>query len=116
MKLVECLTPIRSLFVGDSAKAIARLLLHHKGHGFELETLKKNLGLDIGQEDEEFMRFMCCVLDANAFEVTVTKGDNEASLRGLYPLASLANHCCVPNTTHVFDDRQNMVSKAVKEC
>lgn len=109
VKLVECLTPVRALFLSKNQKNLATLLQHHKGHGFEINTLKEELELEISQQDEDFMKFLCAVLDANAFEVTVTKGDNEASLRGLYPLASLANHQCVPNTTHVFDCDQNML-------
>lgn len=31
---------------------------------------------------------------------------------GLYPLGSLANHRCYPNTNHVFDDRQRMITRA----
>lgn len=113
VKLVECLTPIRSLFLGERQKILSKHLLFHKGHGFEINKLKDELGLDINQQEEDLMKFMCAVLDANAFEVTVGKaGDSEASLRGLYPLASLANHQCVPNTSHVFDSNQNMVVTA----
>lgn len=112
VKLVECLTPIRSLFLNENDKKLINHLLSHKGHGFELQILKKDLGLDINQQDEDLMKFLCAVLDANAFEVTVSKEGNESSLRGLYPLASFANHQCVPNTTHVFDSNQNMVVTA----
>ncbi|KAJ8918187.1 hypothetical protein NQ315_014053 [Exocentrus adspersus] len=31
---------------------------------------------------------------------------------GLYPLGSLANHRCFPNTSHVFDESQRMVVRA----
>lgn len=31
---------------------------------------------------------------------------------GLYPLGSLANHRCHPNTNHVFDSQQRMVARA----
>lgn len=112
VKLVECLTPIRALFIKENQKNLVKHLQFHRGHGFELKTLKEDLGLEINQQDEDLMRHLCSVLDANAFEVTVTKGDNEVSLRGLYPLASLANHRCVPNTTHVFDNDRNMVVTA----
>lgn len=112
VKLVECLTPIRSLFMKEKHKILAKHLLFHKGHGSEIDALKEKLGLEINQQDEDLMKFGCAVLDANAFEVTVTRGDSEASLRGLYPLASFANHQCVPNTTHVFDKNQNMVVTA----
>lgn len=55
------------------------------------------------------MRHTCGVFNTNSFEVMVVRGkDRATSLRGLYPIGALQNHCCVPNTRHHFDDRQRL--------
>lgn len=115
VKVLECLTPIRSLFLNDFHKCLMRNLQYHPGksHGFEVDILKKELNMNIRDSEENYMKFVCSVLDANAFEVVVVNGDNgESTLRGLYPLSSLLNHRCVPNTTHAFDGRQCMIVRA----
>lgn len=111
-KLLECLTPIRSLLLNDFQKDLVNSLQAHKSkqHGFEVDNLKKMF--EMSPKDEEFMRLVCMVLDANAFEVSVVNGSTTSSLRGLYPLASLTNHNCVPNATHVFDRKQRMIVRA----
>lgn len=113
-KLVECLTPIRSLFLNDFHKRLLRTLQCHSGagHGHEVDILKNDLHMDISESHERFMRFVCSILDANAFKVIVVNDNCESALRGLYPLSSLANHRCVPNAMHVFDERHCMVVKA----
>lgn len=66
------------------------------------------------------MRLACCVMDANAFETAQiplvkavrTEEGTTPSLRGLYPLASMMNHACTPNTRHGYDERQRMVVRA----
>lgn len=40
------------------------------------------------------------VLNTNAFEVGISfdmQPENVISLRGLYPMAAILNHCCIPN-------------------
>jgi len=64
---------------------------------------KQALGLDV--EEEEVLG-VCAVMDTNSFEVRRGAG---VKLRGLYPLASLMNHDCVPNTRHVFDAQDKML-------
>lgn len=97
----------------ENQRRVLTSLLGHKGkqHGFEVDLVKQKIKLD--GNDEEFMRNVCCVLDSNAFETRVNVGDSQSqSLRGLYPLSSLLNHSCAPNTTHLFDDEQKMIVKA----
>lgn len=55
------------------------------------------------------MKRTCGVFNTNSFEVVVVQDEDRAvSLRGLYPLGALQNHCCVPNTRHHFDDQQRL--------
>ncbi len=72
-----------------------------------MEDLKE-IGGDISNEEEHFMRQCCRAMDANAYEVR--KGN--VSLRGLYPMASTMNHSCTPNTFHTFGENFRMIIKA----
>ncbi|KAB0797473.1 hypothetical protein PPYR_08466 [Photinus pyralis] len=112
--LMKCLTPIRSLLLADNKKLLLNLLKSHHGaqHGYEVDILKGKLGLNFKEEEENLMRLTCTVLDANSFEVTVGNEEGRSGLRGLYPLSSLMNHSCSPNTMHNFDKHRNMIVKA----
>ncbi|KAF5275793.1 hypothetical protein FQR65_LT16526 [Abscondita terminalis] len=114
LTLLKCLTPIRSLLLSANQKELLKLLASHSGsqHGLEVDILKEKLLLNFSKEEEDFMRLTCAVLDANSFEVTIGNEQGRSGLRGLYPLSSLMNHSCVPNTMHNFDSRQNMIVKA----
>ncbi|XP_060518859.1 SET domain-containing protein SmydA-8-like [Cylas formicarius] len=117
-ELFENCTPIKALLLDDEDKeAVTSCLEAHGGgdHGREVDALKK-LSFEFDDDQEKFMRFVCCVLDANAFEVATRDDEDDDrqtnSLRGLYPLGSLANHSCVPNTMHVFDKNHRMITRA----
>ncbi|PSN54241.1 hypothetical protein C0J52_09247 [Blattella germanica] len=94
-----------------------------------VDVIKRNSEIGPNQEDEEFMRLACCVMDANAFETArlYKTSENEPivateetrplsgmgpSLRGLYPLAAMMNHVCTPNTRHSYDDNYGMAVHA----
>ncbi|GJQ67258.1 hypothetical protein Trydic_g8163 [Trypoxylus dichotomus] len=113
-ELLRCLTPIRSLFLNDADKNLVKMLKFHNDpkHGFEVDILKSKFNFNLNEDQEIFLRFVCSVLDANAFEVVVGNETTQSALRGLYPLSSLANHDCSPNTTHVFDNKQRMIVRA----
>lgn len=65
------------------------------------------------EKDIELMRRVCEVFSTNSFETVVVHDKNRsASLRGLYPIASLQNHCCIPNTRHHFDGEFRMYVSA----
>ncbi|XP_044266901.1 SET domain-containing protein SmydA-8-like [Tribolium madens] len=115
-KLIKVLSPIRSLLLSEEDKDVVKCLKAHKSdqHGFEVDVMKDLLALNVKEDEEKFMRFVCSVMDSNAFEVLVGFEDNQASVKGLYPLGSLANHSCCPNTWHVFDDKQHMIVRASK--
>ena len=113
-KLGKVFSPIRAILLSDEDKKVVRCLKAHISdqHGFEVDVMKKVLYLDVKEDEEMFMRFVCCVMDANAFEVIVGSENNQSSVKGLYPLGSLANHSCTPNTIHVFDNNQHMIVRA----
>lgn len=63
-------------------------------------------------DDERIMTVACKIMDANCFETITYRDDKLTSLKGLYPVASFMNHCCVPNTMHNFDRNFKMIVKA----
>jgi len=82
----------------------------------KLDLLKKNVTNLPSEEQIELMRRTCDVFNTNSFEVVVVSSrdkDHTTSLRGLYPMGALQNHCCVPNTRHHFDDQQRLYVSAV---
>ncbi|EGI57673.1 Protein msta, isoform A [Acromyrmex echinatior] len=81
-----------------------------------IDLLKRNVAKLPSEEQMELMRRTCGVFNTNSFEVVVVPSrDNDytTSLRGLYPMGALQNHCCVPNTRHHFDDQQRLYVSAV---
>ncbi|XP_044750799.1 SET domain-containing protein SmydA-8-like [Coccinella septempunctata] len=112
-ELFQNLTPLRCLSLGDDDRAVIAQLKHHKGskHGIEVDKLK-DIGLCFEEKEEDYIRLVCCVMDANAFEVLIETDVKEANFRGLYPLAGLVNHSCVPNLTHAFDQNKVMMVRA----
>ncbi|KOC67641.1 Protein msta, isoform A [Habropoda laboriosa] len=69
-----------------------------------IELLKKNVTNLPNEKDLELMKRVCEVFNTNSFEtVSVHDKDHSTSLRSLYPMGALQNHCCVPNTRHHFD-------------
>ncbi|XP_014295676.1 SET domain-containing protein SmydA-8 [Microplitis demolitor] len=115
MELLQTVVPIRSLSLSSYQRDLVYALERHEGslHGREIELLKKNISKPLSQEDEEFMLQVCRAFDTNAFE-TALRVDNKTSisLRGLYPLAALQNHSCLPNTRHYFNDKGFMFVRA----
>lgn len=70
----------------------------------KIELLEKNVTNPPSEKDVGLMKRVCGAFSTNAFEtVSVHDKDRSSSLRGLYPMGSLQNHCCVPNTRHHFD-------------
>lgn len=67
---------------------------------------------ELPPQDERLMQTCCCALDANAYEIQLP--NKTGSIRGLYPMASLMNHSCTPNTHHDFSKDYRMLIKAAK--
>lgn len=82
--LLKCLTPLRSLLLSDEDKEIVRHLKYHKGkkHGHEIDVLSNDLLFEIKDDDKQFLKLVCSVLDANAFEVITGSEENQSGLRG----------------------------------
>lgn len=75
--------------------------------------LKKNVMNSPSDEDIEMMERVCRAFNTNSFEtICVHDKDHFTNLRGLYPLGSLQNHCCIPNTRHYFDEKFRLYVRA----
>ncbi|XP_066992013.2 SET domain-containing protein SmydA-8 [Anabrus simplex] len=101
-RLLRGLTPLRCLLLPpDKKKILLCLQAHqHSQHAFEVEYIKNEVTLS--PTEECFLKRACCTLDSNAFRAST-------SLRGLYPLGSLLNHQCTPNTQHGYDEDNRLV-------
>lgn len=112
--LSRALTPIRALRLDHRRQQfMASLEAHNQPqHGSEVRALEKFF--EIPEEEENLMISACRILDANAFQIASTYNSTDMSMRGLYPVASLMNHCCVSNTRHSFNGDFQMTVKAVK--
>ncbi|XP_017884069.1 SET domain-containing protein SmydA-8-like, partial [Ceratina calcarata] len=105
LNLTLAVVPIRALFLTEQQrKCLALIQSNQTDIYYELELLKRNVANLPNEEDMKLMSHVCGAFYTNAFEtVTVHDKDRSSSLRGLYPIAALQNHCCVPNTSHHFD-------------
>lgn len=112
--LSRALTAIRALLLTDDQKHILTKLQAHvlEQHGSEIRDLRQYF--DIPAEVEEFLIYVTCVLDANAFQIATPYGQHEMRLRGLYPVASIMNHSCISNTRYSFNTESHMTMKACK--
>lgn len=82
----------------------------------KIDLLKRNVVNLPNEEQIELMKRICGVFNTNSFEVAVVSSrdkDHTMSLRGLYPMGALQNHCCVPNSRHHFDNQQRLHVSAV---
>lgn len=112
--LSRALTAIRALLLNEDQKYLLTSLQANKlpQYGSEIRDLKQYF--DIPLHEEEFMILVICILNTNAFQMATPYGKKEMSLRGLYPVASILNHNCVPNTRNCFNDDLQMTVKATK--
>ncbi|CAG9858178.1 unnamed protein product [Phyllotreta striolata] len=117
-RLTRSLTPLRGLLLdADDLDVVGCLVTTHAGPrpGGEALTLVEELRLGFTDEEYRLVCFVCGAFDANAFEVLTNEDEARSTIRGLYPLGSLANHRCFPNAFHVFDGNYRMITRASVE-
>ncbi|CAK9798330.1 SET domain-containing protein SmydA-8, isoform B [Anthophora plagiata] len=106
LDLLMAVVPIRALFMTEQQRKCLAALQYDQTltTTHEIELIKRNVANPPNEEDLELMKRVCSAFNTNSFEtVSVHDKDHSSSLRGLYPMGSLQNHCCVPNTRHHFD-------------
>ncbi|XP_034237578.1 SET domain-containing protein SmydA-8-like, partial [Thrips palmi] len=135
--LLRVASAVRCLALPPDQREILASMQSHYGrqHASEVGTLLECLESSPKPEEERFMRLACCVMDANAFRMTLPAAEDAArdaarraaaahtgetwtpfvgALRGLYPLGALLNHECTPNTRHAYDARGHMVIRVAR--
>lgn len=114
MVMSRALTPIRALLLNEDERQFMSSLAAHNlpKHGSEIRMVEQYF--DIPEDEKQLLILACCVLDTNAYQMATSYGKNEMSLRGLYPVSSLMNSICVPNTRYVYNSECQMIVKAAK--
>ncbi|XP_076162828.1 SET domain-containing protein SmydA-8 [Ptiloglossa arizonensis] len=115
LHLLLAVIPIRSLFMTEQQRDCLAVLQCDQTltPSYEIELLQRNVANPPSEEDVKLMKRVCGAFNTNAFEtVSVQDKDHSSSLRGLYPMGALQNHCCVPNTRHHFDGEQRLYVNA----
>lgn len=79
----------------DIRRKITNIWRHNQEN--VVDKIVKFLGFTLWEED--LIHTVCGILEVNAFEV----GQNDISIRALYPRAFYMAHDCVPNTGHTDD-------------
>lgn len=116
----ECITPLRVLLTKESApekfKSINNLQSHEK------ELVKSSVMYALKNNTVNFIREFVGMKEASEEEIIKVYGiittnsmevqHNGQKVFGLYPMAAMMAHDCVPNTKHVFDDDLNMIVRA----
>lgn len=110
----RALAAIRVLFLNEDQKRFMTELEAHTlpQNGHEINDIKTFF--EFSEEEENLMKLACCVMDANAFQIATPFRKKEMSMRGLFPVAALMNHSCVPNTSYAYNSESRMIVKAVK--
>nr|XP_031850119.1 SET domain-containing protein SmydA-8-like isoform X2 [Nomia melanderi] len=117
LDLLLAVIAIRGLFLTELQRKCLAAFQWDQSHAVchELELLQRNVANPPSEEDRMLMKRICKTLNINAFEtVSVQDKDHSSSLRGLYPIGGLQNHCCVPNTRHHFDGEQRLYVNAAR--
>ncbi|XP_011167732.2 SET domain-containing protein SmydA-8 [Solenopsis invicta] len=103
---------IRGLALSEEQRTLLYAFECHANlnRNYEIDLLKRNVANLPSEEQMKLMQRVCDVFNTNSFEVVVPSrgNDHTMSLRGLYPMGALQNHCCVPNSRHHFDDQQRL--------
>jgi hypothetical protein len=117
--LFRALTVIRTLLLSEKHKEIVNMMECHQNTTVQNLEIDKILNeFECLQSDSDVVQELkrnSSVLNTNAFEASILNSDEESiSLRGLYPVAALMNHCCIPSIRYVYRRDKTMAVYAAK--
>lgn len=133
--IVSSLTPIRGFLLTDEQKDLVDLMENHDFQQTEKEFTRVIETFENFPKDEKnliYLKRIISVLNTNAFaSVSVSENSqynsdinnnkindpiasNFINLRGLYPLAAVFNHNCVPNIRYTYDKSNIMTVRATR--
>ena len=117
-EMYECITPLRCLWLQKIDEVKWNTLMSMESHW---EERKKTKATDLDKSnvidfirgylkyqdfDDDDLYKICGILEVNGLEIP------SPSLVGLYGLACLLEHSCVPNSTRTFDSQLNILIRA----
>lgn len=104
--VLRSLTYLRAILLSKERKELLYLLQGNQNiqQDEEIDIIKKEFkNFPKDEETLKLLKYTSAVFNTNAFEtMTGNEESKSASLRGLYPLAGLMNHNCIPNTRYTF--------------
>lgn len=113
--ILKALTSIRSLILTEREQFLLKQLQGNENFNQMNEVTTIRDEFENFPENTTLMCHALNVLNTNAFEVIIdAEGESNVSLRGLYPLSSLMNHNCSPNTRNSFDKNKFMIITATR--
>lgn len=114
--IFRALTSIRGIILNENETALLKLLQKNFSYTQENEIEAIRDEFENFPEDLNFLNYVSNVLYTNSYEVAINSdGEENVSLRGMYSLASLMNHSCIPNTRICFDKKKIMTVRATKK-
>ncbi|XP_055712974.1 SET domain-containing protein SmydA-8 isoform X2 [Phlebotomus papatasi] len=118
--ILRALTSVRSLLLPPEPLALLNSLQANHCHQTETEINRAvaEFGKFPHNQPEVLKQLFntSAVLNTNAFETKlVSEYEDRKSLRGLYPLACMMNHQCIPNVRYCFDANHVMRVQATKQ-
>lgn len=130
---LRVLSAVRAFFLDDRQKELLQLMQANPDRFFQKDLervsnyfVKPFFSAQSVEEDVNpnqqlkkalsFLGRTICVFNTNAFESrSKLKGqDNEVTIKALFPLAALMNHCCVSNTSHYFENGIDIIVCAAR--
>lgn len=114
---IRVLTIVRGLFLNETEKELIYEMQANNDNYYKRELLNAYKCFRKPPADSEMLKYMnriICTMNTNAFEALHQRGEEELSLRGLYPLSGILNHECTPNTCHIFKENNVMLVKATE--
>lgn len=118
--MYECITPVRILTLRDETPSVWNKIMtlesnSDKREGTEVAAITQQTVVDIihdrlrlEQFDTATIEKVLGIIDTNAFEIRLP----DSSILGVYGMAAILEHNCVPNTHRTFDADLNLVVRA----
>lgn len=108
-KIAKAMLVIRSLFFNDDERVFFDLMQKNYNE-YEKEMFFDSEFVNFPQDKEtiDYLRAASVAINTNGFKVLYRNGENGATdicVRSFYPIMSLLNHQCLPNSRHDINDK-----------
>ncbi|XP_068222617.1 uncharacterized protein [Palaemon carinicauda] len=119
MQQYVILATLRTMLVIQASEFYKNVIMAMQAnleHGNERYNMNQKLIVDVivnrlrASNDSELIHRICSVWDTNAFQVVLPQNSR---VQGLFPLAALINHDCRPNAQQWFNEKGELVLRAI---